>query len=286
MKSVALACIGGGIKACINIGVIRALEDLGIKIEAISGSSLGSVIAVLYACGYDTNEIIKIFENDIFKLQKFSLLNKICSVPNLFIKGGAVNPKKLLYYMKKFERDNNIHLMNEIKIPLIIPALDLSSREIVYYTSKPLKSDITQYCDRNISEAVRSSSALPLLFTPYKVVIDNVNHFMLDGGILTNTLVLPLKEFSNFIIGTSVKFYPKQRSRINLFTGFTQTFQSMRRQYLCNERKNSDLWIEIDLGSNRFIGKKEEIKQYAELGYKETIKKLKSFSESEGNLYV
>lgn len=41
MRSVALACTGGGVKSAINIGVIRALEELEIKITAISGASIG-----------------------------------------------------------------------------------------------------------------------------------------------------------------------------------------------------------------------------------------------------
>ena len=52
MKKIALACTGGGVKACVNIGVLRALEELGIEIEAISGTSLGSLVAYLYTCGY------------------------------------------------------------------------------------------------------------------------------------------------------------------------------------------------------------------------------------------
>ena len=47
MKKVALACTGGGAKAAINIGVIRALEELNIEIEAISGAGLGSCVALL-----------------------------------------------------------------------------------------------------------------------------------------------------------------------------------------------------------------------------------------------
>ena len=57
MKEVALACTGGGVKSAINIGVIRGLEELGIKITAISGASLGSCVAILYAMGNSSKEI-------------------------------------------------------------------------------------------------------------------------------------------------------------------------------------------------------------------------------------
>ena len=57
MKTIGLACTGGGTKALSNLGVIKALEELNIKISAISGTSIGSCIAVLYAMGYTTKEI-------------------------------------------------------------------------------------------------------------------------------------------------------------------------------------------------------------------------------------
>ncbi len=62
MKEVALACTGGGVKSAINIGVIRGLEELGIKINAISGASLGSCVAILYAMGCNPQEILELYK--------------------------------------------------------------------------------------------------------------------------------------------------------------------------------------------------------------------------------
>lgn len=275
LKKVALACTGGGVKASVNIGVLRALRELNVEIEAISGASLGGIIALLYSLGYSPEEILEIFKKDIIKFEKFSFLDIICSLPSFFIKGGAKNPKDIIKFAHKIEEKDNIKLIRDIKMPLIIPALDISKREIVYYSSKPLEGNVTYYQNREISEAIRSTSALPLFFTPYKVIMKNQNHFMLDGGILTNTLVSPLKQFSDYVIGITNKFYPKQRSRINLFTGFTQTFQSMRKSYLFNEKQMSDLWIQIDARSDKFIGSLDDIKYCEEIGYKTTIKCVK-----------
>ena len=57
-----LALSGGGVKGAAHIGVIKALEEAGIKISSISGTSSGSIVAVLYACGYSSNEIYYIFK--------------------------------------------------------------------------------------------------------------------------------------------------------------------------------------------------------------------------------
>lgn len=265
MKKVALACTGGGIKASTNIGVIRALKELNIEIEAISGSSLGALIALLYLCGYTPDEMIKIYEGYVAGLEYFNLPEIICAIPNLLFNGGLKNPKILIHYVQDIENKNNVKVFTDIKKPFIVPSLDISNREILYYSSVPLEGNYKYYCNKAFSEAIRSTSAIPLFYTPNKIKLDNENHYMLDGGILTNTLVSPLKQFSDYVIGVTHTFYPKKRKNLNAFTGFTQTFQSMRRSFLEKEKEVADLWIEVDTGTNKFLGAKKEIRYYEHL---------------------
>lgn len=241
MKKIALACTGGGVKASVNIGVLRAFRELNIEVEAISGASLGGLIAVMHCLHYSPEEMLEIFLQDIIQFEHFNCFDILTAFPRLILRGGAKNPKMITNYIETLTHKENITFMQDIKKPLIIPTLDISKREIAYYSSKPLQGNYTYYQTRSIAEAIRSTSALPLLFTPNKVTIDGTNHFMLDGGIMTNTLVSPLRQFSNYVVGITNKFYPKQRKNVNLFTGFTQTFQSMRKSYLFCEKQNSDL---------------------------------------------
>ena len=53
---------GGGIKGAAHIGVIKALEESNVKIDMISGASSGSIVATLYAAGYNADEIYKFFK--------------------------------------------------------------------------------------------------------------------------------------------------------------------------------------------------------------------------------
>ena len=55
--SLGLALAGGGLKGLAYIGVIKALEELEIKIDYLSGTSSGSMFASFYAMGYTSNEI-------------------------------------------------------------------------------------------------------------------------------------------------------------------------------------------------------------------------------------
>ena len=50
---------GGGVKGAAHIGVLKALEEENIEFKYVSGTSSGSIIATLYACGYTSEEIYK-----------------------------------------------------------------------------------------------------------------------------------------------------------------------------------------------------------------------------------
>lgn len=272
MKEVALACTGGGVKSAINIGVMRGLEELGIKINAISGASLGSCVAMLYAMGYTPNEILALYKENMKYFSKFTMKDIIFSVPNLLIRGGLKNPKGIEKSVERVCKNKN-YKMSDFAIPIVIPALDITQRATVYYSSKPL-DEFTFYSDRLITEAIRSSCSFPIIFVPNKVRIENKVHHMMDGGITTNTAVIPLKQFSDFVIGLETKYYgTKARQRINFFTMFTEGFQSMRRSSLSYQKREADLWLEIDVDKTKVFDSVKALEYCEELGYK-AIKEL------------
>ena len=58
---IGLALSGGGVRGAAHIGVIKALQENGINIDAISGTSAGSMVVALYGMGYTTDEMFKLF---------------------------------------------------------------------------------------------------------------------------------------------------------------------------------------------------------------------------------
>ena len=58
-----LALAGGGVKGAAHIGVIKALEENGIEIDAVAGTSIGSIVAALYSMGYSTEKMLEILKN-------------------------------------------------------------------------------------------------------------------------------------------------------------------------------------------------------------------------------
>lgn len=131
---------------------------------------------------------------------------------SLMIKGGLKNPKIIRKSVDEIVLKHNKHIMKDIDIPFIIPALDITKRKSIYYSSSPMEK-FTYYDDRSISEAIRSSSSIPVIFTPNRVSINNKIHYMMDGGITSNTPTLPLKQFSNFVIGLEPKYYNTQEKK-------------------------------------------------------------------------
>lgn len=267
MKEVALACTGGGVKSAINIGVIRALEELGIKITAISGASLGSCVAILYAMGYTPKEIMEKYKENIDSYSKFTIKDIVCAVPNLILRGGLKNPKVIAKSVQEIAKQNNIVKMLDFNIPIVIPALDITQRKTIYYSSESIE-EFTYYSDRLVSEAVRSSCSLPIIFIPNKTKINNRVHHMMDGGITTNTPVVALKQFSDFVIGVESKYYNlKERQRINFFTAFTETFQAMRRSSLVYQKREADLWIEVDIKKTKVFDSSNALDYCEQCGY-------------------
>ena len=59
--SLGVCLAGGGVKGAAHIGVLKAMEESNIKIDCISGTSSGSIVAMLYAVGYSSDEIKNIF---------------------------------------------------------------------------------------------------------------------------------------------------------------------------------------------------------------------------------
>ena len=67
-QRVGLVLSGGGARGLAHIGLIKALEDNNIPIDYITGTSMGAIVASLYAMGYTTDEMVELILSDEFKL--------------------------------------------------------------------------------------------------------------------------------------------------------------------------------------------------------------------------
>lgn len=274
---IGLALSGGGAKGIAHIGVIKALEDNGIKIDYISGCSSGSIIAGLYAAGYTPNEMLNIVLNNSKNLIDydgkigFKLVNtmftKKLSIKG-FVKGNKLE-KTLRYYLKQ----KGVEDISEVKMPLAIPAVNLSTGEIVYFgndikdtqdfceSNKEMSDDvepeglITAYGDTHfddfptclkygdLADIVRASCSFPGVFIPK--TIEGVDY--IDGGVRVNTPVSVLKQMgADKVIAVTFNCNNKYNFGIKNIIGISeQSFNLLSHNSNISEQNMADVNIRL-----------------------------------------
>ena len=193
-----VALSGGGLKGLAHIGALKALEELGLKIDYLSGTSSGSIFATFYAMGYSVDEIKK------RTLENYKILTKIEKKP-IFKAGytyltsgvakisGLTDGENIENLVKNISKDKNITNMNEIKIPYAIATVDtISTKECIFLSKKfDLKDDDIDYIyDAPIAKATRASMSFPGVYTPCEYGKYN----FIDGGTKDNLPVKILKD--------------------------------------------------------------------------------------------
>lgn len=169
---IGLALSGGGARGIAHLGVIKALEEEGITFSAISGTSAGAIVGALYSYGYPPLEILDIIEKTNF----FKSLRPAMSLK------GLLNMDSLHPVFKRYLPEDDF---SKLKIDFTAAATDLQKGQTIYF---------------NEGELVRpllAASCIPIVFNPVKVR----NTLCIDGGILNNLPVEPLRDKCDKIIG-------------------------------------------------------------------------------------
>ena len=197
-----ISLAGGGLQGFAHIGALKALEELGIKIKYISGTSTGSAIASLYAMGYTPDEIQKICKEKYKKILKIRkkvlcqmainfLLHKETRVEGI-IDGGLV--ENFINEAAKEKEKEMLSSFTSTKIA--IATVDTISMKECLFVSEELKNkdkNIDYIKDITIGKAVRSSMAFPAIFTTSNYEKYN----FLDGGTVDNLPVQVLKDMGS-----------------------------------------------------------------------------------------
>lgn len=195
-----LSLSGGGIKAAAHIGALKAFEEEKIKFDCVSGASSGSIIATMYALGYSSDEMWKLFKKYYKKIkyvewkQVIKMILGLIFTRRLVIDGlnsGKVIEKIINEICKKSYVEN----INEIKMPLMISMVDLQKGTVYIASSQEKRKvlqDNTKYIsDIPIATAVRASCSFPVVFSPCK--FDGLQ--LIDGGTRENLPWKGLKEY-------------------------------------------------------------------------------------------
>ena len=190
---IGIALSGGGIRGIAHAGVLRALEENGIKIDIIGGTSCGSMVASLYAMGYTPHYIYMLFKRYAKDIAALNTKPIISGLQSHFFKSKKVfsslkDGEIIETVYNKLALRKGIKNVNEIQMPLVIPSVDITeSKEYVFTNSIPENTeDKLQYItDITVGKAVRASSSFPAVFNPCLMG----THAFMDGGALDNVPV-------------------------------------------------------------------------------------------------
>ncbi len=216
-QKVGLVLSGGGAKGAAHIGVIKALEENGIPIDYVAGTSMGAIIGSLYAMGYTPEEMLQLILSKEFsywqtgtvedkysyyfrepdptpEFAHFSIdMSDSLQVKASFLPQSLINPIQMNQaFMALFAQATAKAAWNfdNLFVPFRCVASDV-------YNKKPII-----FRNGDLGDAVRSSMTFPFFFTP--IWKDSVPLF--DGGIYDNFPVKPMKDafHPDFIFGSVV----------------------------------------------------------------------------------
>ena len=233
-----IALSGGGIRGMCHAGVMKALEEYGIKPDIIAGVSAGAIVGALYADGYSPDEIAGFFEH-----VEFRKMTKV-KIPN----GG-------FFGIESFEKFMAVKLraktFEELKIPLRIVATNLDKGQSVVFTSG------------NLLEAIIASSTFPVLFTPK--VINGENY--IDGGVFKNFPVSIIRDDCEKIIGINASPLVADKYKMSVLNVAIRSYNFMFKANILHDKELCDFLIEpVDM-ANYETFETEKSREIYELGY-------------------
>lgn len=174
-----LVLSGGGARGIAHLGVLAALEEANVRPAAISGTSAGAIIAALYAGGHSPLSIKRLAQETAF-----------FGISHLRLGGPGV------FNMDGFRRLLQEHLpyssFEDLPISLLVTATNLSAGRAECFSAGPLIGPLL------------ASACLPVVFEPVRIG----RYEYVDGGVVDNFPVEPLRSICDVVIGSHVNRLP------------------------------------------------------------------------------
>jgi len=259
-KKIGLVLGGGGALGLAHIGVLRVLEEQKIPIDYIAGTSMGAIIAGMYASGMSPDEIEQSFLNlnwwDVLKdrspypfldYRKKMDYERFMGLEFGIKKSGVVFPPGMSYGQKLNNVLETFAInaagivdFDQLNIPYRALATDLISRKSIV-----LKSG-------NLAMAMRASMAVPGAFTPVRTLDGKI---LVDGGVLDNIPVDVVKKMGADIIiavdvGASSAKLDTTEDFQSLLSVTARTYSLMKRPNEEKQLKNATIIIAPDLNKH------------------------------------
>lgn len=201
-KELGLAFGGGAARGLAHLGVLKALEEAGVRADVVCGTSAGSIVAALYAGGYSWDAVAEVTRS----------LDWPDFIQPVFPKMGLVRAERLERRLEELLGDRTIE---ELDIPFRAVTVDLVRGEQYIIDSGP------------VAHAVRASCSIPGVFEP----VEDNGRCLVDGGVLNDVPFDVCREMgADFVIAIDLNGDIVQgRHPENIFNVLMYSFAVMAR---------------------------------------------------------
>lgn len=269
MKKIGIAFGSGGARGIAHLLMIEAMEELGLKPSAISGSSIGAVVGAFYAAGFTSQEMRKILDqllnpksDSVFDfLLKSDFIKLFSMFDPQFIKSGFIKGDKFQQFMKSHLK---VSTFEELEIPLKISTTDYWKKEEVVFE----KGDLPL--------AIRASYSIPGLFTPIKIK----NKILVDGGAVNPLPFDLIKKQCDITIAIDITSFHTMNAQEmpSTFDSVFTTYQIMQNSIIQEKLKfvKPDIYIKPKISDVRVFdfAKADSIFEQAKAAKKELKRSL------------
>jgi len=252
VPKVGLVLSGGGAKGLAHIGAIKVIEDAGVKIDYIGGSSMGAIIGALYASGYTSGQLDSIFHEINFNIliqdeiprsaktfyekedtEKYALTLPFDNFKIGFPSGLSKGQNIYNLISRLTMHLGNVQDFSKMPIPFLCIAADIETGEQVILEKGSLP------------KAVSASGAIPSIFSPVKIN----GRLLTDGGVTNNYPVEELrKRGADIIIGVDVQDSLADREQLkSVFDILTQISNFRTIKDMKEKIELTDVYIKPDI---------------------------------------
>lgn len=292
---VGLVLSGGGARGFAHAGVLRLMEEMGIRVDVVTGTSMGSMVGGAYAAGYTAGQIEDIIEGvnwtkmmapraDRSELPWRLKLDDYKNLPNnaiMLTKDGKVElPESVIpsqeleiFLNNKAGPVNYVNDLSELALPFACVATDLVTGERVI-----MQKDV------NLGRAMRASMSVPGAFAP--VVIKD--RMLVDGGLVDNLPVQLARDMGADVViavnlGTPLSKRSELNNVVNVMAQMVNLLTEQNVQKSLASLTDADVLISPDLDGFSSADFKKN-KEIIERGYEAALKvrdKLERFAISD-----
>lgn len=245
-KKIGLVLGGGGARGFFHMGVIKALQELNVKIKEVSGTSIGAVIGVIYAANPEID-----FEKIATELDFLEIFKILALVKNKDLN------KNIEEFLKKYVAVENF---SDLKIKCRFNATDVNQRkEIVFENGK-------------IFPALIGSISIPGVFKPLKYK----EMFLLDGGVINNIPITLINKAKKILV-SDITGPIKKINEKTLAADVLYSSVALMQQKISFEKakgiKKEIIYLNLDDDKTFILDFRKKNYQYLiDMGYKSVMK--------------